>query len=110
MNDDETARTRMRELFNAKGILSSKVMTGKEEEGAKFKDYFDWSEPATKAPSHRILAIRRGESEGFLYFRIQPPEEDGVGIMASLFVGGKSACAGQAKMEADDSHKRLLKK
>jgi protein Tex len=109
MNDDENARTGMRELFNTKGILSSKVMTGKEEEGAKFKDYFDWSEPATKAPSHRILAIRRGESEGFLYFRIQPPEEDGVGIMESLFVRGKSACAEQVKLAAHDSYKRLLK-
>jgi protein Tex len=109
MNDDESARTRMRELFQTKGVLTSKVMTGKEEEGAKFKDYFDWSEPATKAPSHRILAIRRGESEGFLYFRIQPPEEEGLGIMESLFVRGKSACAGQVKMAADDSYKRLLK-
>jgi uncharacterized protein len=109
MNDDESARTRMRELFQAKGVLSSKVMTGKEEEGAKFKDYFDWSEPATKAPSHRILAIRRGESEGFLYFRIQPPEEEGLGIMESLFVRGKSLCAQQVKMAADDSYKRLLK-
>jgi uncharacterized protein len=109
MNDDENARARMRELFQAKGVLSSKVMTGKEEEGAKFKDYFDWSEPATKAPSHRILAIRRGESEGFLYFRIQPPEEEGLGIMESLFVRGKSACAEQVKMAADDSYKRLLK-
>ena len=109
MNDDENARTRMRELFNAKGVLSSKVMTGKEEEGAKFKDYFDWNEPATKAPSHRILAIRRGESEGFLYFRIQPPEEDGLSILESLFVRGNTACSGQVKLAAHDSYKRLLK-
>ena len=109
MSDDESARTRMRELFQAKGVLSSKVMTGKEEEGAKFKDYFDWNEPAGKAPSHRILAIRRGESEGFLYFRIQPPEEEGLGIMESLFVRGKSPCAEQVKLAAHDGYKRLLK-
>ena len=109
MNDDESARTRMRDLFQTKGALSSKVMSGKEEEGAKFKDYFDWNEPATKAPSHRILAIRRGESEGFLYFRIQPPEEDGLSIMESLFVRGHSLCAEQVKLAAHDSYKRLLK-
>ncbi|MFY9985700.1 MAG: Tex family protein [Chthoniobacterales bacterium] len=109
MSDDESARTRMRELFQAKGVLSSKVMTGKEEEGAKFKDYFDWNEPAGKAPSHRILAIRRGESEGFLYFRIQPPEEEGLGIVESLFVRGKSPCAEQVKLAGHDGYKRLLK-
>jgi protein Tex len=109
MNDDEGARTRMRELFNVKGVLSSKVMTGKEDEGAKFKDYFEWSEPSAKAPSHRILAIRRGESEGFLYFRIQPPEEEGIAIMESLFVRGKTPCAEQVKLAAHDSYKRLLK-
>jgi protein Tex len=109
MNDDESARTRMRELFQTKGVLSSKVMTGKEDEGAKFKDYFDWSEPATKAPSHRILAIRRGESEGFLYFRIQPPEEEGLAIMESLFVRGRSPCAEQVKLATHDGYKRLLK-
>ena len=109
MNDDESARTRMRDLFQTKGALSSKVMSGKEEEGAKFKDYFDWNEPAAKAPSHRILAIRRGESEGFLYFRIQPPEEDGLSIMESLFVRGHSLCAEQVKLAAHDSYKRLLK-
>ena len=109
MNDDENARTRMRDLFQTKGVLSSKVMSGKEEEGAKFKDYFDWNEPSAKAPSHRILAIRRGESEGFLYFRIQPPEEEGLGIMESLFVAGHSPCAEQVRLAAHDSYKRLLK-
>src|SRR5260370_9074660 len=84
-------------------------MSGKEEEGAKFKDYFDWNEPATKATSHRLLAIRRGEWEGFLYFRIQPPEEDGLSIMESLFVRGHSLCAEQVKLAANDSYKRLLK-
>jgi protein Tex len=109
MNDDERARQKMRDLFQAKGVISSKVIGGKEEEGAKFKDYFDWNEPAAKAPSHRILAIRRGESEGYLYFRIQPPEEESLGIMESLFVRGTSSCAEEVKKAAHDGYKSLLR-
>jgi protein Tex len=108
MSDDECARNRMRNLFQAKGIIKSKVVAGKEEAGAKFKDYFDWNEPAAKAPSHRILAVRRGESEGFLYFRIQPPEEEALSIVESLFVCGNSRCAAQVKAAAHDCYKRLL--
>jgi len=108
MNDDECARNRMRDLFQAKGIIKSKVVAGKEEEGAKFKDYFDWNEPAAKAPSHRILAVRRGESEGFLHFRIQPPEEEALSIVESLFVCGNSPCAAQVKVAAHDCYRRLL--
>ena len=98
----------MRDLFQAKGIIKSKVVAGKEEEGAKFKDYFDWNEPAVKAPSHRILAVRRGESEGFLHFRIQPPEEEALSIVESLFVCGNSPCAAQVKVAAHDCYRRLL--
>src|SRR6201985_851707 len=108
MNDDENARTGMRELFNTKGILSSKVMTGKEEEGAKFKDYFDWSEPATKAPSHRILAIRRGESEGFLFSRLVPDEIETGSLLERLFVKGKCPASEQLRLAVQDCHKRLL--
>src|SRR6267378_1296087 len=108
MNDDECARNRVRDLFQAKGIIKSKVVAGKEEEGVKFKDYFDWNEPAAKAPSHRILAVRRGESEGLLYFRIQPPEEEALSIVESLFVRGNSPCAAQVKVAAHDCHRRLL--
>ena len=109
MNDDECARNRMRNLFHAKGVISSKVLSGKEEEGAKFKDYFDWNEPAAKAPSHRILAIRRGESEGVLYFRIQPPEEEGLSMMESVFVRGNWPCAKQVKIAVHDCYRRLLR-
>jgi uncharacterized protein len=62
------------------------VLAGKEEEGAKFKDYFDWKEPAAKAPSHRILAMRRGESEGFLSMRIEVEAEEAVALLLPLFV------------------------
>jgi protein Tex len=108
MNDDECTRKRMRDLFHAKGIIKSNVLAGKEEDGAKFKDYFDWNEPAAKAPSHRILAVRRGESEGFLSVRIQPPEEEALSIVESLFVCGNSPCAAQVKVATHDCYRRLL--
>ncbi len=63
VNEDEKARTAMRSFFASKATFRSKVVPGKEEEGAKFRDYFDWEEPVTKAPSHRVLALRRGEHE-----------------------------------------------
>src|SRR5689334_883575 len=69
VSEDAAARARLRELFFNKGIFHSRVIPGKEAEGAKYKDYFDWKEPAGKAPSHRVLAMRRGEKEGFLFMR-----------------------------------------
>ncbi len=90
INDDAEARAKLRALYLAKGVIKSKVAFGKEEEGAKFKDYFDWSEPAANSPSHRILAIRRGESEGFLFSRLTPPEDEAIAILVSQFVAGKS--------------------
>src|SRR5690606_15018650 len=88
--------------------LTSRVIAGKEEEGAKFKDYFEWSEPAAQAPSHRILAIRRGESEGFLFSRLTVPEEDALRILEGMFVKGTSPAAQQVKLAVQDSYKRLL--
>jgi Transcriptional accessory protein len=108
INDDATARARLRELYLEKGVLKSKVLSGKEEEGAKFKDYFDWSEPAAKAPSHRILAIRRGEAEGFLYSRLTPPEDEALGILERMFVNGTCPASEQVKLAVHDAYKRLL--
>src|SRR5690606_20861992 len=76
ISDDARARAQLRELFWKQAVVKSKVISDKQEAGAKFKDYFDWSEPLAKIPSHRMLAIRRGESEGFLMMRINPPEEE----------------------------------
>ena len=90
INDDATARAQLRSLYLNKGIMKSTLISGKEVEGAKFKDYFDWSEPAATAPSHRILAMRRGETEGFLYFRLTPPESEALGTLFQLFVRGSS--------------------
>jgi uncharacterized protein len=108
ISDDAVARAQVRELFLKRGELKSKVVTGKEVEGAKFKDYFDWSEPIANTPSHRILAVRRGETEGFLFMRIQPPEADALGILEKLFVKGSSPAAQQVKLAVQDSYKRLL--
>ena len=108
INDDATARARLRSLYLEKGVIKSTLVSGKEEEGAKFKDYFEWSEPAATAPSHRILAMRRGESEGFLYTRLTPPENEALGTLYQLFVRGSSPAAEQVRLACDDCLKRLL--
>ncbi len=84
------------------------MISGKEEEGAKFKDYFDWSEPASSVPSHRILAMRRGEAEGFLMVRLTPEETEAVSLLESIFVKNKSAAAMQVRDAVHDCQKRLL--
>ncbi|MDA8244796.1 MAG: Tex family protein [Elusimicrobia bacterium] len=108
VSEDEQARARLRQLFAAKGVFHSKVLSGKEEEGAKFKDYFDWKEPAAKAPSHRILAMRRGEAEGFLSMRIEVEAEEAIALLEPLFVKNGSACGKQVKEAVTDSYNRLL--
>jgi len=107
-NDDATARAQLRNLYLTRGVIKSKVISGKEEEGAKFKDYFDWQEPAEKSPSHRILAIRRGESEGFLFSRLVPDEIESVSLLERLFVKGKSPASEQVRLAVQECFKRLL--
>ncbi|HEY4416463.1 MAG TPA: Tex family protein [Verrucomicrobiae bacterium] len=108
VNDDAIARARLRELYWSEGLVRSKVAFDKQEAGAKFKDYFDWSEPVGKIPSHRLLAIRRGETEGFLMLRITPPEESALPVLEPLFVTGRSPAAEQVRLAVQDSYKRLL--
>jgi uncharacterized protein len=108
VNEDQLARARMRELYNAKGQFRTKVVTGKEEEGIKYKDYFDWQEPISAAPSHRILAMRRGEKEGFLILRAAPAEEDALVILESLFVRGDGPASREVRTAVHDGYKRLL--
>ncbi|OQZ04101.1 MAG: RNA-binding transcriptional accessory protein [Candidatus Brocadia sp. UTAMX1] len=108
VNEDQNAREKIRELFVAKGIFRTKVITGKEDEGVKYKDYFDWQEPVSTAPSHRILAMRRGEKEGFLSLRVFPPEEEALAILDSLFVKGEGAASQHVKIAVQDCYKRLL--
>jgi uncharacterized protein len=108
VSEDHAARERMRGLFNSKGLLRSKVLKGKEDEGAKYRDYFDWEEPVSSVPSHRVLAMRRGENEGFLALQIAPPEEEAVSILEGLFVKGSGADSEQVRLAVRDSYKRLL--
>ncbi|MDR4505778.1 MAG: RNA-binding transcriptional accessory protein [Candidatus Scalindua sp.] len=108
INEDQQSRVKIRELFASKGVFRSKMVSGKEEEGLKYKDYFDLEEPVDTAPSHRILAMRRGEKEGFLILRVTPPEEDAISILESLFVKGEGVASGQVKLSVHDSYKRLL--
>ncbi len=107
ISEDQTARARLREMFASQGTIRSKVLAGKEEEGAKYRDYFDWEEPVSKAPSHRILAMRRGEKEEFISFRISPPEEDAIRLLEGMFVKD-GPCAEQVRLATTDGYKRLL--
>ncbi len=108
VTEDQNARVKMRQLYTSKGTLKTKVLSNKEEEGIKYKDYFDWQEPLAAAPSHRILAMRRGEKEGFLILRAAPPEEDAIALLESLFLKGDSPASQQVKLALHDSYKRLL--
>jgi len=108
ISDDATARAKLRDLYWSEGVIKSKVMSDKQEAAAKFKDYFDWSEPIGKIPSHRLLAIRRGETEGFLMMRIVPPEESVLPMLEPLFVSGRGPAADQVRLAVQDAYKRLL--
>jgi uncharacterized protein len=108
ISDDATARAKLRDLFWREGVVKSKVMSDKQAAGAKFKDYFDWSEPVARIPSHRLLAIRRGETEGFLMLRMTVPEESALLILEPLFVTGKGPAAEQVRLAVQDGYKRLL--
>jgi len=108
VNEDQTARARMRDFYSSKAAFKSKVIPEKESEGIKYRDYFDWEEPVNTAPSHRILAMRRGEKEGFLTLRVIPPEEEALEILDGLFVKGEGPVSQQVRMAVHDSYKRLL--
>ncbi|MCC6144975.1 MAG: RNA-binding transcriptional accessory protein [Candidatus Hydrogenedentes bacterium] len=108
VSQDIQVRERMRTLYMDQGLCESKVVKDKEEEGAKYKDYFDWREPASKAPSHRLLAMFRGENEGFLSLNLAPEETAATTLLEDLYVKGSGAAADQVKIAIDDSYKRLL--
>ncbi len=108
ISEDEKVRKQLRRLFEREAFISSKVIKGKETEGIKFSDYFDWSEPLRKCPSHRLLAMRRGEEEGFLRLSIVPDEKNALEIIGNLFVLGKNESSHIVAEAAKDSWKRLL--
>ncbi len=108
VNEDQAARARMRDFYSSKAVFKSKVIAEKATEGIKYRDYFDWEEPVSTAPSHRILAMRRGEKEGFLTLRVIPPEEEALNLLEGLFVKGEGLSSEQVRMAVHDSYKRLL--
>jgi uncharacterized protein len=108
VSDDTGARTAVRALFADRGILRARVVSGKEAEGAKFRDYFEWEEPAATAPSHRILAMRRGEAEEILSMRVAPPEGEAIALLTGRFLRNRSPAAEQVRLAVEDGYKRLL--
>jgi len=108
INEDAPARARIRQLYLNQGVFESKLIKVKEEEGVKFKDYYDWQEAVKTAPSHRVLAMRRGEKEEFLTLRIRVNEEDALNILREIFIKAENPCAGEVGMALEDSFKRLL--
>ncbi len=108
VNESRAARERMRKLFKEEGVFRVKVVPGMEEEGAKYRDYFDLEEPVSNAPSHRVLAMRRGAREGILDLRVSPPEDKAVAILEALFVKGEGPASEQVRDAVHDSCRRLL--
>lgn len=109
VSENPETRKNLRELFWKEGTVTAKVVKSKESEGQKFKDYFDWSEPIAKAPSHRLLALRRGEKEGILTLDIFPPEESATDLLERQYIKGANAATEQVKLAIHDSYKRLLR-
>lgn len=108
ISEDAIGRSMMRNLFTGKALFKSKVIPDKAEAGIKFRDYYDWEEPVKAAPSHRVLAMRRGEKEGFLTLRATVPEEEALAILGALFVKGNSAASPIVGEALKDSYKRLI--
>lgn len=108
VNENAVARARMRTLFQRKAVLQSKLVKGKEEEGAKYRDYFEFSEPLSRTASHRFLALYRAEREGILSLKAQPDKEDAVEQLERFFVKGDDACADLVAAACKDSYSRLM--
>jgi protein Tex len=108
ISEDAEARALIRDLFLKKGLFRSKVIKGKEEEGIKYKDYYEWSESVKDAPSHRVLALRRGEKELFLSLEISPEEEEAIESLNKKFISSNNACSEEVRAAIKDGYKRLL--
>ncbi len=108
ISEDQNARNTVRGFFEKGAVISSKITKGKEEEGIKFKDYFEFSEPLRKCPSHRLLAMLRGEKEGILKISIQPDPEPLLVRLKRLFITGTSESSRHVELAITDSWKRLL--
>jgi uncharacterized protein len=108
-SENAAIRTKIRTLFMEKGNFKSTLIPGTEEAAQKFKDYFDWTEPVKTVASHRLLAMRRGEKEGFLRLELTVSEEDALPVLKEEFLKGKGDSSAQVELAIEDSNKRLIK-
>ncbi len=108
VSEDQRVRNNIRGLFKKEAVIESTVIKGKEEEAVKYKDYFDFRESLKKCPSHRLLALRRGEKEGFLRAKITVDGETAIHSIEKFFVHSNNICADQISMAIEDSYKRLI--
>ncbi len=109
INESESARNAVRSVFSSKATIFSRVVKGKETEGDKYADYFDFSEPLKRCSSHRLLAMRRGEAEGFLKITIQPDDEPCLERLKRIFVKANNDASEQVTIAIEDAYKRLLR-
>lgn len=109
VNEDANTRQIVRNIFSREAVITSKVISGKEEEGEKYADYFDFSAPLARCPSHRILAIRRGESEGFLRVSISVDEDKCLERLVPCYAKNNTEAADHVEDAVVDAYKRLLK-
>lgn len=108
INENERARGIVRREFDYGAVITCKVVKGKEIEAAKYNDYFDWKEPLKKCPSHRLMAMRRGENEGFLRVSVTPENEEPIQRLKRFFIFSNNACTDQMELAVTDAYKRLL--
>ena len=108
INEDNQARQSLRRLFWMEGLIQSSVVKDKEKEGIKYSNYYEWQEAINRVPSHRILAMFRGENEGFLKLKIRPPQEKALALLSRRFIKNNGACAMQVNVASEDSYARLL--
>ncbi len=108
VSEKETARNIVRRTFEKEAVITSKIIKGKEEEAAKYRDYFEWQEPLKKCPSHRFLAMMRGEKEGFLRISIKPISSNAIDHLNRFFLRNDNASSNHVETAIADSYKRLI--
>ncbi len=108
INEDKGAREKIRRLYKRTSNVRTKLIKGKEQEGQKYRDYFDWEEPITKIPSHRMLALRRAEKELIVSLSMQPEEEEALYVLEKQFINSYNDCTPQLEMAIKDGYKRLM--
>jgi len=108
VNESADGRAEVRKLFEKQGMLRASVIKGKETEGSAYRDYFEWQEPLSKAPAHRIHAMLRAEREGVIRLAVRPEEEPVLEALSRRFVNGSSPAADQVASAVEDGYKRLM--